>query len=548
MTAVTSAWSVRQFRKVWAAGFCSELGAQVGELALPSLALITLGASAAEASWVRAALLAPFLLVTLWLGVIVDRRRRRPLMIAADLGRGLLLLAVCLLALLGWLTIPMLVAATFALGTLTVLFQLADFSYLPQIVGEHRLVDANAKVSAAQSAVGIAGSGVGGTLVQVLTAPVAVAVNALGYLSSALFLRGITAVEKPPAQRAEGPAEETTPLGKTAPSEETAAATQGPGAKPSAEKPTATSAVSEARAGLRVLGRNRVLLALMAEASVWNFGNEIFMLALSVQILGRVAAGPLVLGIIVTCGGVGAFAGSLLSARLTAQFGYGRSLVASMIAGNTAPLTGVLAAVAAPASAVVALCAAFTLSGVGIGVANSQSTAIRQIAVEAEIRGRVNAGYRLVSWGALAVGALLGGGLTTALGPWTAATIGALLMAVATVPVAFSPVRGMRELTEVGPDRSHTAGLIAATGDGSKIDPGQSRTPSSASTVEDASAGAAGSVRVPASVASAQASTAASAPEVSRSAVREARTSARSWVAGGPAGAETASRQRPSRS
>lgn len=418
MTRVTTAWRAPQFRKVWAAGLFSGVGAEVGELALPALALITLGGTAAEASWVRAALLAPFLLVTLWVGVVVDRRRRRPLMVAADVGRGAILAVLCVLAVLGWLTIPMLVAATFALGTLTVLYQLADFSFLPQIVGEHQLVDANAKVSATQSAVSIAGSGVGGTLVQLLTAPIAVAANAVGYLSSALFILRVRAVEEPPPR--------------------------------SARK----SAFREAQAGLRVLASHRVLRALVAEASVWNFGNEVFMLALTVHVLNRVAAGPFVLGVMVTCGGLGAFVGSLLSARLTARFGYGRSLVTSMLVGNSAPLAGVLAAVASPRSAVVLLSVAFALSGIGIGIANSQSTAIRQIAIGADLRGRVNAGYRLLSWGSLSVGALLGGLLTTALGPWPAAVVGTLLMALATVPVACSPVRRVSLLDEVEGHRS----------------------------------------------------------------------------------------------
>jgi MFS family permease len=124
------------------------------------------------------------------------------------------------------------------------------------------------------------------------------------------------------------------------------------------------------------------------------------------------------------------------------------------VVGNTAPLLGVLAAMASPSSAVVLLCVAFALSGVGIGVANSQATAIRQMAISADLRGRVNAGYRLLSWGALSVGALLGGVLTTALGPLPAAAIGTLLMACATIPIACSPVRRMRALHEVERDQS----------------------------------------------------------------------------------------------
>ncbi|KAB8185185.1 MFS transporter [Nonomuraea phyllanthi] len=413
MTRVSSAWSIRWFRYVWGAGALSGLGAEIGELALPSLALITLGATAAEASWVRAAMLAPFLLVTLWFGVIVDRRARRPLMIAADLVRGSVLVLVCLLGLTGRLTVPLLVAATAVLGTMTVLYQLSDFSFLPRIVPERYLVDANAKVAATQSAIQIAGSGVGGALVQALTAPVAVVVNALGYLLSALLIGRVRLAEPRP------------------------------------DTPERRSALAEARTGLRTLVRHRILRTLATEAALWNLGNEVFMLALAVHMLDRSAAGPVVLGLIVTCGGVGAFLGSVSSTWLTGHFGYGRSLLASLVIGNTAPLLGVTVAALVPAWAVPALSAAFLLSGAGCGVANSQATSIRQIAVPEEVRGRANAGYRLASWGALSIGALLGGAFTTLLGTVAAEAAGAALMALATLPVALSSVRHVRTIEEV---------------------------------------------------------------------------------------------------
>ncbi|MFW6692850.1 MFS transporter [Streptomyces sp. MAR4 CNX-425] len=403
-----------QFNRLWGAGACSGLGAEIGELALPSLALLTLGATAAEASWVRAALLAPFLLLTLWLGVLVDRCRRRPLMLVADIGRGAILALVCVLALFDRLGVPALIVATFGLGTLTVLYQLADFSFVPHIVPERHLIDANAKITATQSAISITGTGVGGTLVQLLTAPFAVAANALGYLASATLIGRIRVHEERPARAGRG------------------------------------RVVAEARAGLRVLRRHRVLRALVAEASVWNLGNEILMLALAVHVLDGAAAGPLVLGIILTCGGAGSFIGSLCSSRLTARHGYGPSLLASLVLGNSAPFLGVLVVLGGPpAVEVPVLCAAFLASGAGSGVANSQSSSIRQLAVPGELRGRVNAGYRLLSWGALSIGALAGGLLTTAAGPLRAAALGALVMAAATLPVLWSPVRRVRAIQDV---------------------------------------------------------------------------------------------------
>ncbi|MFE1083493.1 MFS transporter [Brevibacterium sediminis] len=442
MTTVTSAWTVPGFRLFWSAGALSRLGAEVGEIALPALTLITLGATAMEASWVRTALVAPFLVVTLWFGVIVDRHPRRPLMILADWVRGVILAAVCVLALTNTLTIPVAVGAAFAIGTMTVLYQLADFSFLPQFVPEDALIDANSKITATESAIETAGSGVGGLIVQAVTAPIAIAVNAVGYLASALLIGRLRIDEPAPETTPDQVAIESAPI---APAPETA---DEPAAK--------SSAIAEARDGLKSLIRHPILRALAAEASLWNFGHEILMLALAVHVLAGLPAGPLIFGVVVTCGGIGALVGSLLSPRLTARFGYGRSLLVSLVLGNTAPLIGMVIVAFFPAVLIPGLAVAFLLSGLGSGVADSQSTSIRQLALPGELRGRVNAGYRLVSWGALSIGAILGGTLITFIGPVGSAVSGAALMALATVPVAPSPVRGIRAINEVVPDRTDT--------------------------------------------------------------------------------------------
>ncbi len=428
MTKVTDAWQVPSFRRVWGSGAASALGAEIGELAIPVLAVVTLGASAAELSYVRAALLLPYLLLTLWLGVLVDRLPRRPLLVLADTARGLLLLTVCVLALGGWLTIPVLVGAAALVGSLTVLYVLADFSFLPDVVPEEALIDANARITATQSVIGVAGNGVGGLLVQVLTAPVAVALNALGYLLSGLLIASVRVTETRPA--------------------------------PSSR----SSVLAEARAGAALLARHPVLRVLVAEAALWNLGNEVLMIALVVLLLHELALGPLVLGLVLMATGAGAFVGSLCSRRLTARFGYGRSLVASLLVGNSAPLVGVLLVQLGGSLGVVLLAGTFVVSGFGIGIANSQAVSLRQLAVPAELRGRVNAGYRLVSWGALSLGALGGGVLTTAMGPVGAALIGTGAMALATVPVALSPVRSLQDVEDVTPTTGAAPGPAATSG------------------------------------------------------------------------------------
>lgn len=514
MTTVTSAWRSKSFRRVWTAGAVSGLGAEIGELAVPVLALVTLGASATELSLVRAALLVPYLLLTLWLGVVVDRRRRRPLLVIADLGRGILLAVACALALLGWLTVPLLIAAAAALGSLTVLYMLAEFSFVPLVVEEQQLIDANARITAAQSAIGVAGAGAGGALVQVLTAPFALIVNAVGYLASGVLIASVRVEEPVPGRGARAGETVAAPTGEVGEGDRrTASRRRSRGARRAFSRDSArgerrasavsegramaagtaggavgaaggavgqrASAVREARAGVAVIARHRVLRALVGEATLWNLGNEVFMLALSLLVLRTLGLGPGILGLVLMAGGAGAFIGAALSRRLTARFGYGRSLIGSMLAGNAAPLVAIAGTCALVAAAggvgavfgggsaadavaralagpgltvvVVVLTLGMLVSGAGCGVANSQAVSLRQLAVTPDLRGRANAAYRLVSWGALSIGALAGGGLVVLVGEWVAALLGTALMAVATLPVLLSPVRRMRTIEEVRP-------------------------------------------------------------------------------------------------
>ena len=391
----------------------SATGTEIGEIALPVLALVVLQASAAELSVVRAAQLLPFLVLPLALGVLVERRPQRRLMVQADVVRGVVLLLVAALALTGTLTVPALVVLVAVIGAGTVLYSLADFSYLPRLLTPEQLPDGNARLTATQSALSVGGQGVGGALVQAVTAPWAVVVNGAAYLTSALFLRNITTPDDTP-------------------------------------QPAAGSSVSLAWGGVQTLCRHKQVRALAAEATIWNLGNEVLMLSISILVIRTYSLGPLVLGLILMAGGVGAFVGSTFSARLTRAMGYGPGLIAALVLGNSAPLA-VIMFTTGRSSQVVLLGAAFLVSGLGIGVANSQAVTVRQLSVPEHLRSRVNAAYRLLSWGALAFGALGAGLLITAVGAHPAAIVGAAVMASATIPVALSPVRAMRTtITEHG--------------------------------------------------------------------------------------------------
>ena len=196
-------WRDSDFLRLWAAQSVSLLGSQVGGLALPLAAVLALRASPLQVALLSAASWAPYLFVSLFAGLWVDRHLRRPIMIAADLGRAALLAMVPLSYALGALRIELLYAVALLSGTLTVFFGLAYGSYLPSLVPRERLVEGNTKLQASSSVAEIGGPSLGGLLVQALTAPLAVALDALSFLVSALSLSRIRRVEPQPAATGE---------------------------------------------------------------------------------------------------------------------------------------------------------------------------------------------------------------------------------------------------------------------------------------------------------------------------------------------------------
>jgi Transmembrane secretion effector len=396
------AWRNKDYRRLWRASAISMFGSEIGELALPLLAIITLSASAAEVGALRAAQFVPFLIATLPLGVFVERQAKRRLLIGADIGRFMLVGTIPVVVWLGADITPV-YGLVLAVGCLTVLYQLADFAFLPAIVERGELVDANGKLAAAASANEIAGKGIGGLLVGALTAPVAVIVDAISYLLSAVNLSRIETSE--PIQI-------------------------GPERRP---------VMREAREGVTTAVRNPFIRPLLAEATTWNLCNEVFILGLLLHAVRGLDLGANVIGLAFVAGGAGSFVGAWWGSRLTGRFGYGRVLLVTLIFGNSAPMFVVFLG-DRPVRAVLVLAAIFALSGLGSGVANVHAVSLRQTAIPDSMISRVNAAYRLISWGAVPVGAAAGGVVAAQLGAYPTMVAGAIGVALSTVPVALSRV------------------------------------------------------------------------------------------------------------
>ena len=191
-------WRHADFLRLWSAETISQIGTQVSQLALPLTAIIVLDASAFEVALLGALLFVPFLLFTLPAGVWVDRLRRRPILVAGDVLRGLLLASVPVAYALDALSIWQLYVVAFGVGVGTVFFDVAYQSYLPSLVRQDQLVDGNSKLEISRAGAFIAGPGLAGVLVGAITAPFAILVDAVSFLGSAAFLTRIRANEQRP--------------------------------------------------------------------------------------------------------------------------------------------------------------------------------------------------------------------------------------------------------------------------------------------------------------------------------------------------------------
>jgi MFS family permease len=404
-----SIWRNGAFVRVWAASTVSYVGSFVTRTALPLAAILTLRAGPLDIAALRVAEFGGYLLVGLFAGAWVDRLLRRPIMIGADLGRAVLLGSIPVAAIGGVLAMPQLVIVAFFAATLSVFFNIADAAYLPTIVPKGRLVTANSAISGSAAAAEFTGFGISGFLVQFLTAPVAIAIDAVSYVGSAILLMTIRRPEPPPP-----PVSDREPV------------------------------VHEIREGIRVVARSPILRPLMAAHAanhvLWGvFGSVYFLFAIDV-----IGLSPAAIGIIAALGGAGSFLGAAFAGRVAARMGMG----AAMILGLAGTAVGDALIPIVPAGAVAlgtALLIAQQLIGDSAGtIYEILETSLTQTIVEGRILGRVNATVQFVTTLTALGGAVLGGIAAEVIGLRGALVLGVLGGASAVLFVWFSPVRSMR--------------------------------------------------------------------------------------------------------
>jgi predicted MFS family arabinose efflux permease len=400
----------RDFLRLWAAQTVSDFGARITRDGLPMMAVMGLAASPAQLGLLSALSSGPSLLVGLAAGDFVDHTARRPILIAADLVRALVLITLPIAAWLHLLSMLQVYVAAALVAAASVLFDIADHAYLPGLVGKPLVTDANAKISLTESVAEMGGPALAGVLFQWLTAPIAVAVNAATYLVSALFLSRITAPEPPrdDTRKRRGWVDGVVT-----------------GAKVSWQEP-----------------RVRILLIMTGTGGL--FGG--FFGALYVAfVLRGLGLGPVLLGLGIAAGGVGAMAGSLLAQTMARRFGVGPTICLS---GALSAL-GTLVLLLAPPTPVLAMSALVVsqILGDAFGVVPLiLAGSLRQTILPQNMLGRVGATFRAVSGGAAVAGALTGGFLAKGLGLRTTLllAIGGLL--IGPLLGILSPLRQVKEM------------------------------------------------------------------------------------------------------
>jgi len=402
-------WRHPDFMKLWSAQTVSVFGSQVTTVALALTAVLTLHANPLQVGLLRAVGAAPPLLIALFAGVWVDRLPRRPVLVWADLGRAALLGSIPCAALLGVLGMEQLYIVVFLAGVLTTVFDVSHMSFVPALVEPEQLVDGNSKLQTTFSLAYVLGPGLAGSLVALVTAPFAIAVDALSFLVSALvigLIRVTGVTPRTPARR--------------------------------------ESMRRDIGEGLRVVFGSPVLRPLALFAGTHFFFVSAILSLLTLYASRDLGVPPALIGVVFAAIGVGYLLGALIGRRLVRRFGLGPASIGGAVLNGVAvlliPLAGGHGIVP-----VALLVASQLFLGLGIMVNDVPETSLRQALTPDRLRGRVNATIRFVARGPSLFGALLGGALGQVVGLRLTLLVMGVGLLCAPLWLIFSPIPSLRE-------------------------------------------------------------------------------------------------------
>jgi len=396
------------FRRYFFGQSISLLGDQITTIALPLTAVLALHANAGQMGALTTAYLIPNLFFSLHFGLWIDRRgRRRQTMLVADVGRALLTATIPVAYALGHLTWTQLYVVSFLLGTLSVAFYVAFGSVFQTIVAREDYVAASSILNGTRGASFLVGNSLGGTLVQFLRGPYALAADAVSFLWSAVFLGRIDAEEPPPATPESG----------------------------------------GVAAGLRWIGGNAIIRAELLGVATLNLFNFMFAALFILYATRYLKIGPATLGLVLGIAAVGTLAASYFTGAISRRVGLGPAFLFGCFL-FPAPLILVPAARGPHWLVIGFLFVSEFLAGIGLMLLDILAGAMMAGVIPTEMRARVSGGFQLVNYGVRPIGAALGGALGATIGVHTTlwiATVGALSGLLILIP---SPIRTMHDVPE----------------------------------------------------------------------------------------------------
>ena len=407
---LTGLWHNRDFVKFWLGQTVSRFGSGITGIALPLTGVLLLAATPSQMGILSALDGAAVLAIGLFAGVWVDRVRRRPLLIATDLARAFILSTVPLAALFGVLHIEQLYAVAALTGMFTVIFNVANQSFLPSLIPQTALVEGNSKLGVSDSLAEIGGPAVAGPLVQLISAPFAVLFDALSFLFSA-FCLGLIRKPEPPVAVAEN----------------------------------RMSIWHELVQGLHEVLKNPLLRSLAGGVGAFNFFGNFVGALYALYVVRELHAAPIFLGFLIATGGVSALVGAFIAARIVRRFGLGLTAGATLFIYGA---TGLLIPLAAGPTAV-ALSFLFTSQLAGdasVSIHLIAEVSLRQSIVPGNMLGRTNASLQFLSQGVAPIGALLAGILGGLIGLRLTILIGVLGVMAAGALLLLSPIRKISEI------------------------------------------------------------------------------------------------------
>jgi Transmembrane secretion effector len=409
-------WRSTDFRKLWVSLTITSFGAQITNLALPLTAALLLNATPMQMGILVALETLPFALVSLHAGVLLDRVRKLPVIIFADIGRGVALLAIPITAWFGTLSIEVLFAVGFLCGVQNVVGGAAYQVLLAQMAGRKRLVEANSKVALGETSAALIGPGLAGGLIHALTAPFAIALDAISFFVSAMMLRRIVARNDTP------------------------------------EPSSGAGIWSEIAEGLKLVWENRTLWGLAWLAGTWQFLHHMQIAVLILFATRELGLSAGAIGVAYACGGLGCVLASASAQRLSARLGIGPVIVHGLIITSLG--WQAFGLIGGPIwFATLALGAAMLVFDFGAVLWGINYLSLRQAITPNRLLGRMTATMRFFTVASAPLGSLVGGALATGIGlRGTLLTVGILGLLLSAAAVLWSPVRGHRTLPVTAPD------------------------------------------------------------------------------------------------